>query len=100
MGLEGTGYLALEVMECGMAERATVSRAMDQPDMAGAILPEARIMEAAIEATSASARAGHPRCDSSDPPLRFRPQARVGINAGGTVRVKTHSSAVVATPSA
>jgi len=56
MGLEGTGYLALEVMECGMAERATVSRIMDQPDMAGAILPEGRIMEAAIETTSVSAR--------------------------------------------
>jgi hypothetical protein len=51
MGLEGSGYLVLEATECGMAHRATLSRVMAQPDMAGDILPEARIMEAATSPT-------------------------------------------------
>ncbi len=47
MELEDSGYLVLDVMECGMADRATLSRVMAQPDTAGDIVPEARIMEAA-----------------------------------------------------
>ena len=54
MGWEGSDYLVLEVMDCDMADRAMVSRVMAQPGMAGDMLPEARIMEAATNPTSLS----------------------------------------------
>ncbi len=69
MALVGSGYLTLEAMVWAMADRATVSRVVAQPDMAGDILLEARIMEAATNPTSGIGP--HREIKSVCLPLRF-----------------------------